>query len=324
MTYLKGLRRIVGFSAGALILTSGVATVICFPWNTDPQGDESASSALSAFYRKAYTSGETSRKEQANSEAVPLSAKEQYYVDVARTAASHSGIPNLVDKFVATANLKHKKVLEIGAGSGLLQDAVGDYTGLDISPTARRFFHKPFVEASVTDMPFPDNTFDGMWSIWVIEHIPNPEKALLEMRRTMKPGGYLLLYPAPDVSRYASQGYRVRPYRSFDWKGKLIKATEPVANSRAFHYLQYHQVRLLRWIEVSLLGGPSRLHFIRLKPNYEQYWVPDSDATTSVSLQELYLWFTSRGDRCLNCAAATTMALRDPPLDGLIIQISKP
>jgi SAM-dependent methyltransferase len=319
---MRGLWLIAGFSA-ALILASVATTVICFPWNTDPQGDESSSGTLSAFYRKAYSSGEASRKEQTNAEVAPLSTKEQYYVNVARKTAMDSGVPKLVDEFVATANLKYKKVLEVGAGSGLLQDVVEDYTGLDISPTARRFFHKPFVEASATDMPFPDNTFDGMWSIWVLEHIPNPEKALLEMRRTMKPGGYLLLYPASDVSRYASQGYRVRPYRSFDWKGKLIKATIPVADSRAFHYLQYHQVRLLRWLGVNLLRGPSRLHFIHLTPNYEQFWVPDADATTSVSMQELYLWFTSRGDRCLNCPAGTAMALRDPRLDGLVIQVSK-
>ena len=31
--------------------------------------------------------------------------------------------------------------------------------------TARQFFHKSFVEASATNMPFPDNSFDALWSI---------------------------------------------------------------------------------------------------------------------------------------------------------------
>ena len=299
------------------------ATLICFPWDTDPQGDESKSSAISAFYKSAYSSGQATAGQKTDSEVPPLSEKEQYYVDTARKFALESGIPKVVDEFVATADLRSKKVLEVGAGSGLLQDAVADYTGLDISPTARRFFHKPFVEASATDMPFPDSTFDGMWSIWVLEHVPNPEKALLEMRRTLKSGGYLLLFPATDASRYAAQGYQVRPYKDFDWKGKIIKATIPVAHSASFHYLQYHQVRLLRSLAVRGLGGPSHLHFVRLTPNYEQYWVPDSDATTSVSFHELYLWFASRGDRCLNCPAETTMVLRDPRLEGLVIQVRK-
>jgi len=323
MTNVKGLWRVAGFIVAAIILASVVATLLYFPWNTDPQGDESSSGAISNYYKGAYSNGEASRKEPANAALPPLSAKEQYYVDFARKTASNYGIPKLVDAFVATGNLKDKKVLEVGAGSGLLQDAVADYTGLDISPTARRFFHKPFVEASATEMPFPDNSFDGLWTIWVLEHIPNPEKALLEMRRVVKPGGYILMYPAIDVSRYAAQGYAVRPYGSFDWKGKLIKTTIPVTESRVFHYLQYHQVRLLRWLGVNLLGGSSRLHFVRLTPNYDEYWVNDSDATTSVSQQELYLWFTSRGDRCVNCPTATAMALHDARPDGLIIQVNK-
>jgi SAM-dependent methyltransferase len=44
---------------------------------------------------------------------------------------------------------------------------------------------------AATDMPFPTGTFDVLWTVWVIEYLPNPEKALLEIRRVVKPGGYL-------------------------------------------------------------------------------------------------------------------------------------
>ena len=226
-------------------------------------------------------------------------------------------VPETVRGFIETFGLRDKRVLEVGAGSGLLQDSVADYTGLDISTTARRFFHKPFVEASATDMPFPDNSFDALLSIWVLEHIPNPEKALLEMRRVVKPSGYLFLQPTFDVERYAAQGYRARPYAAFDWKGKLVKATVPISQSAIFHYLQHHQIRLFRSLGARLRPGPSRLHFIRLTPNYDQYWVPDSDATTSMSYHELYLWFATRGDECMNCPPEKLMVLRDvdcPPL----------
>jgi ubiquinone/menaquinone biosynthesis C-methylase UbiE len=317
MAERNSLWRVTSVFAGAVLLADVAIVFGFFPWNTDPQGDQSSSGAAKACYAKAY-SEESSTNANLKVDFAPLSAKDQFYVDTARKTAIEFGIPDLVKKFVSKTGLKDKRVLEIGAGSGSLQDAVKDYTGLDISPTARRFFHKPFVEASATDMPFPDNSFDGAWSIWVLEHIPNPERALLEMRRVLKEGGYLLLFPAPNVSRYAAQGYEVRPYRDFDWNGKLIKATAPVVESGAFRYLQFHQEHLLRQASVRLTGGPSRLHFIRLTPNYDQYWVPDSDATTSVSLQELYLWFTSRGDVCLNCPSG---GIR--PLEGLFIQIRK-
>ncbi len=253
----------------------------------------------------------------------PLSDKEQFYVDFVRQSAINQEIPQTVTAFVKQYGLQDKKILQVGAGSGLLQDLVADYAALDISAPARRFFHKPFVQASATDMPFLNSSFDAVWSVWVLEHIPNPEKALLEMRRVVRDGGYLFLLPACDVERYAAQGYAVRPYQDFDWKGKLWKASIPTARSNGFHFLQYHQVRLLRSLGARLGSGPSRLHFIRLTPNYDQYWVADSDATTSLTHHEVYLWFTTRGDTCRNCPTERDLVLNDPQIAYLVIQVHK-
>jgi SAM-dependent methyltransferase len=299
---MKPIRRLLIIGYTCLALASAIATAITFPWSVDPQGDESLNSEDRRFYEQAY-SGEIKaiKDTTAPSATVPLSAKEKFYVNLARDMAIAAKIPETVAEFVTKFGLKDKKVLEVGAGSGFLQDTVDDYTALDISASARQFYHKPFVEASATDMPFPDNSFDALWSIWVLEHIPNPEKALLEMRRVVKPGGYILLNVANDVDRYAAQGYRVRPYSDFDIWGKIKKATILIADSNAFYNLYARQVRLLRSLSSRLGGGPSRLHFIKLEANYEQYWVNDSDACVSVSYHEVLRWFTSHGDQCLNC-----------------------
>ena len=259
-----------------------------FPWSVDPQGDESFREAPRSFYDKAYASE-------------PQSAFENDYKESAERATLVSETPQLVTDFVNHYGLKKKKALEVGAGSGLLQDIVEDYTALEIAGSARRFFHKPFVEASATNMPFPDNTFDVLWSFRVLEHIPNPERALLEMRRVVKPGGYILLHVAHEVDRYAAQGYRVRPYEDFDIWGRIKKATIPIADSKAFFNLYSHQVRLLRALGSRLGTGPARLHFIKLEPNYDHYWIGDSDAVISVTYHEILRWFTSRGDHCDNC-----------------------
>jgi len=42
-----------------------------------------------------------------------------------------------------------------------------------------------------------------------------------------------------------------------------------------------------------------------LNPNYEKYWVRDSDAVNSIDSHEAILWFLSRGDECLNCDDAS-------------------
>ena len=81
----------------------------------------------------------------------------------------------------------------MGSGRGYLQDLVEDDTGLDLSPSVARRYHKKFVAGSATALPFPDNTFDAIWTVWGLEHIPEPEKTMREMRRVLKPGGLLVL-----------------------------------------------------------------------------------------------------------------------------------
>src|SRR5262245_45610247 len=56
--------------------------------------------------------------------------------------------------------------------------------------TAARHYHKRFVHGTATAMPFEENTFDAIWTVWVLEHIPNPETALSEMRRGSNQGAF--------------------------------------------------------------------------------------------------------------------------------------
>jgi len=42
---------------------------------------------------------------------------------------------------------------------------------------------------SAEELPFDDNSFDMVYSSHVLEHIPNPERALREIYRVLKPGG---------------------------------------------------------------------------------------------------------------------------------------
>ncbi len=137
-------------------------------------------------------------------------------------------------------------MLDVGSGLGYLQDAVANYTGLDISAAVAKHYHKRFVHGTATAMPFADNTFDAAWSIWVLEHIPNPEAALSEIRRVVKPGGLLYLQPAWDCKPWAAQGYEVRPYSDFGIGGKLIKASIPLRQSEAFWVASAVPNRLLR------------------------------------------------------------------------------
>jgi len=204
---------------------------------------------------------------------------------------------------VANNRLSRARVLEVGSGEGSLQDIVEDYTGLDISATARAKYHKRFVQADARAMPFPSGEFDAVWTIWVLEHVPNPEQALREIRRVLKPGGLLYLEPAWLCSDLAANGYQVRPYSDFGLEGKLIKASVPIQNLAAFQAMYMLPIRATRLAAWKARHQPTALHYRPIAANYKVYWTVDSDAVNSIDMFEAYLWFRSRGDECLNCEA---------------------
>jgi SAM-dependent methyltransferase len=220
-------------------------------------------------------------------------------------------IRDQVARFTADHNLEQAHTLEVGSGIGQLQDVVVDYTGIDISPTATRYYHKPFVVGTATAMPFKDGEFDALWSIWVLEHIPNAETALSEVRRVVKPGGLIFLLPAWDCVPWAADDYDARPYSEFGLYGKLVKATTVIRRDHRFKALHEGPIHLIR----SFAPSPTRLHYRKLIPNYKEYWQADSDATTSLDRKEVARWFTSRGDELLNGPGA------DGPLE---IRVRKP
>lgn len=49
-----------------------------------------------------------------------------------------------------------------------------------------------FQTTDIFDLPFPDDTFDGVVVCFVLEHLRNPERALRALKRVLKPGGTLL------------------------------------------------------------------------------------------------------------------------------------
>lgn len=264
-----------------------VLTAAHFPYHTDAQIDAGDKKELKDFYAEAY---DTNPKPE-----------DAAYVTVATEAADRLNVKGAVEQFVQAFHLEHKKVLDVGAGRGYLQDIVPDYVGLDISPTARRFFHKPFVLGSATSLPFRDGEFDAVWTIWVLEHVPNPEQALSEMRRVVKPGGLLYLAPAWFCTRWAAQGYMVRPYSEFGLGGKVVKASIPLQMFSSPFYI--YPTRLMR-MAGARLAGPTRFHYNLLTPNYDRYYQSDSDALNSMDPLEAMLWFESRGDKCLNCGSS--------------------
>jgi SAM-dependent methyltransferase len=101
---------------------------------------------------------------------------------------------------------KGKKVLEIGLGQGADAEQIvrrgGLYSGIDLTEESvrrvkMRFALKGLVyenieQASALEIPFPDDTFDIVFSHGVLHHIPEIRKAQSEIARVLKPHGRLI------------------------------------------------------------------------------------------------------------------------------------
>jgi SAM-dependent methyltransferase len=206
----------------------------------------------------------------------------------------------VVSGFVKSYQLESKRCLEVGCGRGLFQDLTEDYTGVDLSASVAAYLRKPFFCCDATRLPFEDCSFDAIWSITVLEHIPAPELALEEMRRVLKPGGLLFLKPAWHCRTWICEGLPVRDYADLSWRQKWVKATLPIREMLPLRAALALIRRLLHLAAYGTTRGAAKLRFDPLPADYETFWMVDSDAAAALDPYDAILWFRSRGDLVLS------------------------
>jgi SAM-dependent methyltransferase len=92
------------------------------------------------------------------------------------------------------------EMLDYGCNVGytmqIFQDVGWKVRGVDLNPSViedarRRGFSA--THSRLEDAGFEDNTFDLITMTHILEHLPEPEMSLGEVRRVLKPGGLLLI-----------------------------------------------------------------------------------------------------------------------------------
>lgn len=98
-----------------------------------------------------------------------------------------------------------ERILEVGCNRGhytkRVQAIAPESYGVDINAVAiGNGITQNLAVMDAENLEFPDKSFDKIYSLHTIEHVPSPQKALKEMARVLKPGGKIVLaYPAEPI-----------------------------------------------------------------------------------------------------------------------------
>ncbi len=150
--------------------------------------------------------------------------KEHWLMKIRRTIVQDS-----LDRYLGKAP-KHTKLLDFGCGSGIfveeLEKAGFDAHGVDISDEAVRFGALQGIKNLSTidshKINFPDNTFDVVLSMDVLEHLEDEEWALKEIERILKPNGIFVVMVPAYMFLWGVQDEVAHHYRRYT-KGTLLK-----------------------------------------------------------------------------------------------------
>lgn len=131
------------------------------------------------------------------------------------------------DECLRAEDLRGKKLLDAGCGTGWFSKKAVErgatVTSMDLGENllaeVAKKCNSERVVGSILEMPFEDNTFDYVISSEVIEHVPEPYKAIREIYRVLKPGGVMVLSTPNKFWKWTlwiANTFKLRPYQGLE------------------------------------------------------------------------------------------------------------
>src|SRR5580704_3658242 len=150
-------------------------------------------------------------------------------------------------------DLKGKLVLDVGCGMGQFAEVATRWgarvVGIDLSAAAevaaRNLSDREFIafQADVFSLPFAPETFDCIYSMGVLHHTPDCEKAVKALPKYLKPGGTLAVWLYSGYNKW---------YRFSDQYRKITHRMSP----RTLHAFFRVAVPLFYWLDRGLRVVP--------------------------------------------------------------------
>jgi phosphatidylethanolamine/phosphatidyl-N-methylethanolamine N-methyltransferase len=149
---------------------------------------------------------------------------------------------------IVATNTIGGRVLEVGVGTGISLPQYGSHLrifGTDISEAMLRKAKQRVAELRLKNveglavmdaekLEFPDNSFDVVMAQYVVTAVPNPEKALDEFARVLRPGGELII-----LTRVSADA----GIRRF-----IEQRLQPVVRQLGFRTAEFAWSRYTRWL----------------------------------------------------------------------------
>ncbi len=161
------------------------------------------------------------------------------------------------------------KILDVGCGKGsFIELAPERIFGLDQNwYHLREFVNKGYkvINGDALNLPFPDQSFEGIHCADLIEHfLPHDARRLLmEMLRVLKAGGFLVIATPLPSKMFWEHAFHVRPYPPYSLLSYCVKDTgEGSTTKDAYESLPYNIkfVKLI-WRYTSFYNLPLHLYF---------------------------------------------------------------
>lgn len=199
------------------------------------------------------------------------------------------------------ADYRGRLVLDAGVGAGRFAEVVankgGEVVGVDLSRAIDAAYEnigrRPnvhLVQADIMAMPFRDGAFDLAYSVGVLHHTPDPERAFGRVAAAVRKGGAFAVYV------YARYG----PSHRFSEAIRRLTTRLPLPVLRAVSALAVPAYYLYR---VPVISGPLGMVCpISRHPDWRWRWLDTFDWYSpkyqwKALYPEVFRWFQSNGFR---------------------------
>lgn len=206
---------------------------------------------------------------------------EKYY----RLEAAHPwsvGRRDIVVQLLETLGVrKDARLLEVGCGSGALVAELAargysDVTGVDLAElavaAARRAGLHNVVRMDGSETSYEDESFDCIVASDVLEHIMDEQKALLEWKRLLRPGGVLVCFVPAFAFLWSDHDVENRHYRRYSrsmLESVVVEAgyeVERIGYWNAWLFAPMTGMRMVRRVMARSRRLERRDDFVELNP----------------------------------------------------------